>query len=180
MDITLTQWINASAGGNALLSAGGMVLALYGIPAMVGFVALQWFSQTDRLYLRHTAISAGLAFFLGLGFNQLILMFIHRVRPYDLGVSHLIVEKSADWSFPSDHATAAAAIAAIFLIKGLKGRGVLLSVAALLIAWARVFVGIHFVFDVVGGALIGLIAAAVVALLYRPGNRLDRFATAIL
>ena len=180
MDVTVTQWINSAAAADPLLSAVAVALALYGIPAMVGFVALQWFSRVDQLKLRHTAISAGLAFFLGLGFNQLILLFVHRIRPYDVRVSHLIVAKSADWSFPSDHATAAAAIAALFLIKGVNGRGAFLAIVTLLIAWSRVFVGIHYAFDVAGGICVGVVAAMLVAVLYRKGSRFDQFATGIL
>ncbi len=180
MDQTLTQWINAPALRNPHLSAVAVAVAVYGVPLMACFVAVQWFSRNNRLHLRHTAISAGLAFFAGLGLNQMILLFVHRVRPYDLGVSHLVIAKSADWSFPSDHATAAAAIAAVFLIKGVTWRGAVLAVAALLIAWARVFVGVHYVLDVAGGALVGIAAAVAVAVLYRQGNRLYKFATAIL
>jgi hypothetical protein len=37
------------------------------------------------------AIVAGLSFLLGLGLNQLILLFIHRLRPYDAGRTHLLI-----------------------------------------------------------------------------------------
>jgi hypothetical protein len=36
----------------------------------------------------------------GLALNQLILLFVHRPRPYAAGVSRLIVTPSADWSSP--------------------------------------------------------------------------------
>jgi hypothetical protein len=44
-------------------------------------------------------VVAGLAFIIGLGLNQIILLFVHRIRPYDAGVSHLIVSWSGDWPF---------------------------------------------------------------------------------
>jgi undecaprenyl-diphosphatase len=56
----------------------------------------------------YTACSSrgGFSFLLGLAINQLILLFIHRVRPYDAGVTNLLIARSGDFSFPSDHATA--------------------------------------------------------------------------
>jgi undecaprenyl-diphosphatase len=91
-----------------------------------------------------------------------VLLWVHRIRPYDAGVSHLIMAPSADWSFPSDHATAAAAIVAALWFKGARRYALLLGVPALLICVSRVFVGIHYVTDIIGGVLTGTIAAAAV------------------
>lgn len=152
----------------------------FGVPLLVALVVVQWWSRVDRAHVRHTCISAGLSFLVGLGINQMIILFVHRVRPYDAGVSHLIISKSADWSFPSDHATASIAIAAAFTIHGLFGRAAVLACLALLICWSRIFVGTHYVTDVLGGAVTGLVAAVLVEFLYRERSWLDRFATRIL
>jgi undecaprenyl-diphosphatase len=53
--------------------------------------------------MRHVAVASALSCPGGLALNQLILRLIHRKRPYDTGVSHLIIAPSADWSFPSDY-----------------------------------------------------------------------------
>jgi len=105
---------------------------------------------------------------------------MHRVRPYDAGVTHLIVGRSADWSFPSDHATAVFAIVAAFLLQGLGWRGSGLLLAAILVCVSRVFVGTHYASDVVGGALTGILAALVVRVIYWEDTRLDRFITSLL
>lgn len=180
MDQMITRWINGWAGTWPTLDAVAIAIAAYGIYAMVGLVALQWFARRDRPFLRHVAVSACGAFFVGLGLNQLILLAAHRVRPYDMGVTHLIIAKSTDWSFPSDHATAAAAIAAVVLIKGVWGRGVLLAWLAVLVCWSRVYVGIHYAGDVAGGVVVGIAAAGLVAIVYRRGNRVDRALTQLL
>jgi hypothetical protein len=62
-------------------------------------------------------------------------------RPYNAGVSHLIIAKSPDWSFRSDHATALIAIVAAFALHGLPRRTLLFGLLALLICWSRIFVG---------------------------------------
>ena len=51
---------------------------------------------------------------------------------------------------------------------------------ARMIAGSRVYVGTHYVSDILGGAATGVIAASLVRAFYREGTRLDRFATEIL
>jgi undecaprenyl-diphosphatase len=127
-----------------------------------------------------TFVATGLSFLLGLVINQLILLFVHRIRPYDEGISHLLIERSADPSFPSDHATATFAIAAAFLLHGMRKMGLWFLAAAVLVAISRVYIRTHYVSDVVGGAATGIAAAYLVRVLYREGTRLDRFVTSIL
>jgi undecaprenyl-diphosphatase len=179
MDIALTQWINGFAGHSPALDRAMIAVSQFGVPLIVAFVVLQWWSKTDRAHMRHAAISAGLAFLLGLAANQVILLFVHRMRPYDAGVSQLLIEKSADWSFPSDHATASVAVAVALLLQRLPLRAAVAVLAALLICLSRVYIGIHYAFDVLGGAAVGAVVAVVVARLYREGNWLDRMAVRI-
>ena len=112
--------------------------------------------------------------------NQLILLFVHRVRPYEAGVTHRLLPPSADWSFPSDHATASIAIVAAMAMQGLPVRTLALGLLAALICLSRVYVGTHYVTDVLGGAGTGLFAALVVRWLYAEDSRLDRALTSIL
>jgi undecaprenyl-diphosphatase len=180
LDETITRWINAAAGHSQALDAAMTAATNFGVPFLVLCVALQWWSRADRPHVRHAALSAGLSFLIGLGLNQVILLFVHRVRPYDAGLTHLIIPPSADWSFPSDHATASFAIVAAFALQALPRRTHLLLVIALVIAWSRIFVGTHYLTDVLGGAFTGIVAAILVRACYREGSRLDRLVTEIL
>jgi undecaprenyl-diphosphatase len=157
-----------------------MVITKVGVPLMVLAVAVQWWVQNDRPRIRFIALSAGLSFLLGLGLNQIILLFVQRIRPYDAGVTHLIIEKSADWSFPSDHATASIAIVTAFAMQGLPRRALCLSLLAFVICWSRIYVGMHYVTDILGGAATGVLAGVAVRYLYRATSRLNQFATRIL
>lgn len=180
MDNLVTRLINSPVKNNILFDAFAILITNYGIFAIILFVIFQWPSRIDRSHVRHTCLVAGLSFFAGLGLNQIILLFLHRVRPYDAGISHLIVPRSADWSFPSDHATASIAVVAAFGLLGLRGRAWLLGCLAFLVCWSRVYVGTHYVTDILGGAVTGWIAAITVRWLYRKGSQIDRFATGIL
>ena len=151
-----------------------------GVPILVLAVAGQWWRRSDRQHTRHVLVAAGLSFLLGLALNQLILLFVHRVRPYDGGITHLLIAPSADFSFPSDHATASFAIAAAFLFHGMRRRGLSFLAAALLVTFSRVYVGTHYASDVLGGALTGIVAAALVRSAYWEDTRADRFITGIL
>jgi undecaprenyl-diphosphatase len=180
MDQAITHWINSLAGSNAALDLIMIMATNGGVPLLVALVVAQWWSKIDWTHVRHTCIAAGLSFLIGLGLNQIILLFVHRVRPYDAGVSHLIISKSTDWSFPSDHATASIAIVAAFALRGLPRRTLLFGLLALLICWSRIFVGTHYLTDVLGGGLTGVAAAMLAWIFYLKGSRLDRFATGIL
>lgn len=179
-DIALTQWLNAPAGHSPILDAAMPAITTYGVPLIIVVVALQWFTKTDRPRLRHAIITSGVAFLLGQAINQIILLTIHRPRPYDAGISNLIIEKSADWSFPSDHATAVATIAAAFVLLAFRTQAILFSIAAFLVCWSRVYIGTHYASDVVAGLATGTIAAWAVSYAYRPELRLNRWLTSIL
>jgi undecaprenyl-diphosphatase len=180
LDTAITTWVNLSAGKIASVDSIMIWISAVGVPLLVLAVAAQWwFPRSDRS-TRHVLVAAGLSFLLGLGLNQLILLFVQRVRPYDANITHLIIDRSADFSFPSDHATASFAIAATFLMHGLRRRGLAFLGAAALLAISRVYVGIHYMSDVLGGAMIGIAVAAVVQAAYQENTRADRFITGIL
>lgn len=105
---------------------------------------------------------------LALLINQVIGKLWHRERPFAAHPSaHVWGSRSHDPSFPSDHASAAYAIAfAVFLFDRVTGSIFLL--AATFIGVGRVFIGAHYPADVLAGALVGLGAALLVVRTARP------------
>lgn len=180
IDHAVTQWINAPAGSLPWLDSFMVAASQIGVPFLVLLVVVQWWSKEDRFRIRHTCVAAGLSFLIGLAFNQVVLLLVHRMRPYDAGLTHLIIARSGDWSFPSDHATATIAIAATFLFHGWRKRALGLFVGALIVCVSRIYVGTHYFTDVLGGAATGIIAAGAVRWLYSEGTWVDRLVTRIL
>lgn len=180
LDDRVTHWVNSLAGHHSAIDSILITVSAWAVPVLVAAVALQWWNGEDRRANRHTLVSAGLSFSLALGINQVILLFLHRVRPYDMGVSRLLIERSNDPSFPSDHATATVAIAATFFLSHAPRRALLFGMAALLVSFSRVYIGTHYASDVLGGAFTGLLGALIIQRIYRRDTRLDRFITGIL
>jgi undecaprenyl-diphosphatase len=111
------------------------------------------------------ALSAGLALAVGKVISELV----DRARPFvaEPHQVHLFTAHAADPGFPSDHATAAFAIATAIVLRK-RGWGIVMLVAAALLSVGRVAIGIHYPSDVVAGAALGAIAAGV---LYIPWMR---------
>jgi undecaprenyl-diphosphatase len=105
---------------------------------------------------------------LGLLVNRIVSAGWHRDRPYETHhVAQIWGPRKTDASFPSDHSTAAFAIAvAVLLIDPVVGA--IFLVLAVLIGVGRVIVGEHYPLDALAGAAIGTVCAVVVVRWARP------------
>jgi undecaprenyl-diphosphatase len=164
IDFTLFKALNDFAAAH-----DGLVedpLRFFALNAQYAFAALmavlfvvtgKWRSVNGR----HGVVAAGFSALLALGVAHIITELWARPRPYVAhpGV-HLFIAPSADPSFPSDHATAAFAIAVALFLRHREAGWIALAMATVL-AIARVAVGTHYPGDVAAGALIGATAALV-------------------
>lgn len=76
-----------------------------------------------------------------------------------------LIPAHPDQSFPSDHATAAFAVALVVLAFLSRRVGVLLLICAALIAFSRVYVGVHYPGDVLGSMLVAMLGVGAVVVL---------------
>lgn len=115
------------------------------------------FSETRRTgYMALSSMAFGV-----ICTNVILKNVFNRVRPYEVvsGLSTLIGAQH-DSSFPSGHTTAAFAVAMIvaryaperWMIAGV-------SVLAILMAFSRLYVGVHYPSDIIGGILVGIFCA---------------------
>jgi undecaprenyl-diphosphatase len=128
---------------------------------------------------RRASLAAVLSAGLGLAAAKVISELVDRARPFvaDPHGVHLFAGHAADPGFPSDHATAAFAIAVAILLRK-RGWGIAALVAAIVLAIGRVALGVHYPSDVLAGAALG--SAAALALWTPPlRSRIDRLADAV-
>jgi undecaprenyl-diphosphatase len=158
--------------------------------------------QECRTVVIWIALACLLAYLINLTIEQ----FIFEPRPFISHHVHLLVTHTNDGSFPSDHTAWSFAVVGMMLFAlpallrlswqkrleakrgGEKGpllRPLILICLAVLLAGtiglARIFVGVHYPGDILGGAISGLLAAAVITiarrhLLQRPTNALFKLA----
>jgi undecaprenyl-diphosphatase len=109
-------------------------------------------------------VCAGAATLLAVGINQPIVDAVHEARPYTDHPGVLVLAaRSADFSFPSDHAVMAGAVA-VGLVFVSRRLAALAGVAALAMAFARVYIAAHYPADVAVGLALGGAVALVVHL----------------
>lgn len=145
---------------------------------------------------------------LSFGLDSLLALFYYEPRPFVAHKVHLLVQHAADASFPSDHAAWSFAVVGMLLfaflpfftlsrrtrdgtyndssiqpnhtlIYKLVWFVLIAFVIGCIIGYARVFVGVHYPDDILGGAIDGLIAALIITLvrrwLSRPTDAVLRF-----
>jgi undecaprenyl-diphosphatase len=160
-----------------LLLVWGLPLSLRKQPLRPGEAAIIEESRSAILWI---IIACALAY----AFNLLIEQFVFEPRPFVSHKVHLLVSHAADASFPSDHLAWSFAVIGMLLFAflpfftsarvddqtaprpSLLRKPIWYLIAAFVIGccigYARVYVGVHYPGDILGGAIDGLIAALIV------------------
>ena len=167
--------INAGADTAPWMIDGAIVIAndlIYLIPVLLSAMWL-WGTEAGR----RLAIQACLTAMLGLGLNQVIGAAWQHPRPFAIGLGQAWVQHVADSSFPSDHMTIFTAVGFTLLLGRERLLGLLTLTVGLGVAWARVFLGLHFPLDMLGAAGVACFSYAVLSPLWRrTGERVTGFA----
>ena len=122
---------------------------IYAVP--VGLVA-GWLWGSSRS--RSRILVATLVGFLALGMNQLINLAWFHPRPFMVHAGYTYLVHAPDSSFPSDHVTLLWAIGLVFITRPYTRLfGAVVLFFAMLAAWARVYLGVHYPLDMVGAVL---------------------------
>lgn len=100
--------------------------------------------------------------------NVLIKNIVARTRPYEVidGLTRLVGEQS-DFSFPSGHTSSAFSVAVVIFLLMPKKYGVPALIVATLIAYSRLYVGVHYPSDVIGGLIVGILVAVICVTVYK-------------
>lgn len=90
--------------------------------------------------------------------NLVLKNLVARVRPYDMNTAViLLVERLHDYSFPSGHTAAAFTAVAALWFAGQKSFSLIVLILAVLIAFSRLYLYVHYPTDVLGGVVIGIL-----------------------
>jgi undecaprenyl-diphosphatase len=164
---SLFEWIYQFTHRNFLLDNVGIFLAQY-LPYLLipGFIFFAFKKKDWRI--RIVILADGiLAVILARGIvTELIRFFYHRERPF-VALNFIPLISESNYSFPSGHAAwfFALAVSVFFYDRKL---GIWYFAFAVLNGIARVFVGVHWPLDIVGGAIVGVLAGAFIHRLIKP------------
>lgn len=113
---------------------------------------------------RRAGLCMCVAIFLGALCTNIVLKNWHkRPRPYDtINELERLIAKQPDWSFPSGHTTASFAAAEIIFLMVSKSWGSAALLLASLVGYSRMYLGVHYLSDVLAGVSIGLGSALIV------------------
>ncbi|ELW9544087.1 undecaprenyl-diphosphate phosphatase [Klebsiella aerogenes] len=119
---------------------------------------------------RQLVFKVMLALALSLSISWVIGHLFPHDRPFVDGVGYNFLHHAADDSFPSDHGTVIFTFALAFFFWHRVWSGALLLVIASAIAWSRVYLGVHWPLDMLGGLLAGMCGCLGAQLLWQSGG----------
>ncbi|NAR16783.1 phosphatase PAP2 family protein [Acinetobacter haemolyticus] len=93
---------------------------------------------------------------------DLVDYFYHHPRPFQLQVGHKLIGHGPSSSFPTQHTLTIVIIACSYLMAGFKLIGGIGLVLSLIVGLSRIFVGVHFPFDILGAFVIGFMLVLLV------------------
>jgi undecaprenyl-diphosphatase len=108
---------------------------------------------------REAAVKALAATAVALGINAVIGLLWYHARPFVAGAGHNFMHHAADSSFPSDHGTIMFTVALVLAassVPAAKRFGRSLLPLSFVVAWSRVFLGVHWPMDMLGALAVAL------------------------
>ena len=89
--------------------------------------------------------------------SEVLSAVLNTPRPFVMEIGHTLIEHEATGSFPSNHMSIFSGIALAYYFSPQRNLGRILLWTAWLVAWSRIYVGVHFPIDMAGAFLIALV-----------------------
>ncbi len=156
MDIQILLFIQENIRHYILTPFFTLITNEYFLYILLGIVLIYMFKKNEDT--RRLAKETIIAFLICTLLFVVLKLIFRRPRPFD-AFSQLIplVDKPSDYSFPSGH-TASAFICAFMVYDGLpKKYSILVFILAILVAFSRLYVGVHYPTDILAGIVLAYI-----------------------
>ena len=158
-DLPILDWIQANL-ANPVLDFLMPWITLLGDAGIFWMVCAAILAFTKK----YRKIGFGMAIAMAMGLvvcNMILKPTVGRIRPYDfqesLGVTiNLLIEKQHDFSFPSGHTIASFEACTVILL-GSRKLGIPATLLAILIAFSRLYLYVHYPTDVIASVILGTI-----------------------
>lgn len=108
------------------------------------------FSKTRKFSLDLVA-----TFIIAIILGEIFKFLVAQYRPFDYIHSNLLISEKNDFSYPSGHALIVST-GSVTLLKGnIKFLSIIMLMEAIIVSYARIYVGVHWPIDVISGWLLG-------------------------
>ncbi len=155
--------INAPEQASGRIVAAARFGAEWIVPLAAAIVVCLWIWSAP--HKRAALLTAVIGVLAGLGSNHIIGLVWVLPRPFLVGIGSTLDSHPPENSFPSDHATFLWSLGLSLVVTAvLRWWGWLFVVLGVSVAWARVYLGLHFPLDMAGSLLVSLAAAALARL----------------
>ncbi|MBB4076087.1 undecaprenyl-diphosphatase [Bartonella fuyuanensis] len=153
IDVTLFKMFAGNHQSWSILVLFSIFCAKFLIYVIPLHLCVLWFygRERERCGVLSICVSICVALFIG----YLISLFYFQPRPFVVGLTTPLIQHRATASFPSNHALTIAAYTAGFYFYQYKVAFRFAMIFLCLICWARVFVGVHYPFDILAGIILG-------------------------
>lgn len=168
MDIYLFNWINSAAMQHPLLDKMAIFASHNLIASLFIFLIASIFFKEKKY--REQFMKTLCIVLVSLLVTQLIHAVYYHPRPFDLGIGHILTGHGSSSSFPSQHTLTVATIAFAYLLAGYRKIGSAALILGFIVGWSRIYIGVHFPFDVLGSFIIAFILVLAMNILFRTFN----------
>ena len=152
LNLSLFSWINASPEASNTSIHFAIFIANDLLYCMILLFA--WFWLRGNYDTKKQILKAFIFTSIAILISQCISHVYYHPRPFVMEVGRTLIYHAPNGSFPSDHMLIFSSIAFSYLFSAQRKLGISLLVMAWLVAWSRVYLGVHFPLDMLGAFLL--------------------------